>query len=204
MLPDFLSMSRARLDNVSDPTIAEGIAFHHRTDDAFHQAGAFVELQAEGITALEASGVGRGTARAVAHVGLELLLDGFLMENEPACVGYLEAVKLEGDLGLSFRRGGERFETLRARVPRYGLPTVYQTPEGVAEQLRKILAHRPRLAFSATDAPKVIAWLSEVRPAWLARAGMLLEEVAAGVGVDTASRARAILPHPFPVTSLGI
>ena len=76
MLPDFESMVKVRVVEVSDNSIQHGMNLHHRTDDAFHRAPTFLSLCTEALADLSDRGVRRGTARSVAHVGTEMFLDG--------------------------------------------------------------------------------------------------------------------------------
>lgn len=200
MLPDFASMSRARLRGAEDPEVAAGIAHHHATDEAFHGAPTFLELYSRGAEALEASGVGRGPARAVAHVGAELLLDGILLDDAAAGEAYLAAVALPREpLGLRFLgEGAERFAALHARLGEHGLPEDYRSPERVALRLEQILARRPRLSLSPEDRPAVTAHLHRTRDTLVTLAPRLLAEVRHGLSagprsVDTVTFARAIL-----------
>ncbi|MBX3268834.1 MAG: hypothetical protein KF729_01150 [Sandaracinaceae bacterium] len=200
MLPDLVSMCRARIADVEDEAVRAGVALHHRTDDAFHGAPTFVALQRDGIDALEAAGVGRGAARAVAHVGPELLIDGLLLDDPAACAAYAGAVAFEGALGLRFARGGERFEALRREAATRGLPNDLRAPPAVAARLERVLARRPRLALVAADAAPVTRWLAGARVRLERDLGRLLEEVHARLhAVDTEASARAILPRrDFP------
>jgi hypothetical protein len=75
MLPDFETMIRVPLIEVRNPDIRRGIELHHRTDDAFHRAPAFLALCAHALGELTEAGVRRGTARAVGHIGSEMFLD---------------------------------------------------------------------------------------------------------------------------------
>lgn len=198
MLPDFASMSGARLTGIDDPEIEAGVAFHHRTDEVFHASPTFVALCQQGTEELESRGVGRGTSRASAHVGVELLLDGHLLADEEAREDYLRAIALPGELGLRFRRGEARFLELRERLATYGLPTDYRSPERVATRLRQILARRPRLAFADGDEARVTPWLQEVRAELEMCLPRLLGEVSSGLErspdtVDTPRSGRAIL-----------
>ncbi|MCA9610681.1 MAG: hypothetical protein KC619_34035 [Myxococcales bacterium] len=200
MLPDFASMCRARVEAVRDPDVRRGVELHHRTDDVFHAAPTFLDLQRDGVETLEAAGVGRGTARAVAHVGTELLIDGYLLDDADACRAYEGAIRIEAPLGIEFRRGGERFAALRARAAGYGLPEDLRDPVAVSARLRRILAPRTRLAFADGDDPAVTAWLRRTHRALGDRLDDLLGEVREGLGaVDTDARERAILPRSeFP------
>ncbi len=179
MLPDFASMCRARLRGAGDAVVAAGIALHHATDDAFHNAPTFLSLYVSGTEALEAAGLGRGPARAVAHVGTELLLDGLLLDSATARSAYLEAVALESEpLGLAFKAdGAERFGALHARLRDHGLPEDYRSPERVALRLEQILARRPRLALAPGDRGPVTQHLGETRERLEELAPALMGEV---------------------------
>ncbi|MCB9593490.1 MAG: hypothetical protein H6719_12220 [Sandaracinaceae bacterium] len=200
MLPDFVSMCRARVVAIEDPLVQAGVDMHHRTDDVFHGCPTFTALQRDGVDTLEARGVGRGTARAVAHVGTELLIDGLLLDDPAACEAYRAGVAVSGDLGIQFRRGGDRFAELRARAAGHGLPLGLRAPSDVAARLRRILASRPRLAFAEGDDDPVIEWLEATRGELEGRVDTLLTEVRDGLGaVDMDARRRAILrSREFP------
>lgn len=196
MLPDFASMCRARFSQVGDPQVAAGVEFHHRTDGVFHATPTFLALQREALEALEAEGVGYGPARAVAHVGVELAIDGELLADEGACADYLQAVAALPTVDVSCSRGQPRFDAMAARATDFGLPDDYRSPRRVAERLERILAPRPRLAFANGDVDRVARWLERARPGIAGRIEALLDEVRAGLSVDTPARDRAILPHP--------
>lgn len=150
MLPDFASMSGARLAPIEHPELAAGVALHHRTDDAFHTAPAFVRLCERWGGELDARGLSWGAARAVAHVGTEMLLDGFLLDDAPTRDAYLRALAaIEEPLRSSVRvsgAGAERFPAVLDRIRAHGLPDFYRDPIAVADRLIRILASRPRLA----------------------------------------------------------
>ena len=55
--------------------LAAGLRFHHLTDEAFHGSRSFLEFSGQALSYLSRHGLPRGSARAVAHVGVELLLD---------------------------------------------------------------------------------------------------------------------------------
>ncbi|HEY0464343.1 MAG TPA: hypothetical protein VGC79_09055, partial [Polyangiaceae bacterium] len=153
MLPDFASMLRTRPPVATLEPLSAGLSFHHLTDDAFHGSQSFLEFSRQASRFLSDRGVTRGTARAVAHVGVELLLDAAFAYEDGANEAYLSAVAC----GLTDRVGGHiqwhasdarpRFEQLCQRLRERG--RFQQTPESelVAERLRNILADRPRLAM---------------------------------------------------------
>jgi hypothetical protein len=91
MLPDLAAMARLKLPaRIPAGPLAEGVALHHRTDGAFHGDPSFVGLTHQTLDLLTSHGVARGPARGVAHVGVELLLDGELLRI-PAVVEVYQA-----------------------------------------------------------------------------------------------------------------
>lgn len=169
MLPDFASMGRTRLERVDDRDVAEGVALHHRTDDAFHACPAFVRLCTETSVSLEQQGLPWGAARAAAHVGTELLLDGFLLDapgTERAAHDAVRALE-EPAVVASIRvhaAGAERWAELLARVRGRGLPDFYRDPVAVADRLIAILAPRPRLAIGEEHRETLRAAMRALRP----------------------------------------
>src|SRR5687768_8762401 len=80
MLPDLASMAGVRLDTTELPDdVAAGVRHHYAADAAFHGHESFIRLLRTVRTALADAGVARGPARAAAHVGVELALDGWLL-----------------------------------------------------------------------------------------------------------------------------
>jgi len=168
MLPDLSAMLGLRLTGALDPVIDAGIQCHHTTDAAFHGAPHFVRLCAQSMEALTARGVGRGTARAVGHVGSELLLDGMLSHDERAHQAYRDALRLAVDERLTDTLAWpvEQRERMRAGLLRLlaaPIPVGYREPAFVAERLQYILSRRPRLAMQPSDEPHVTAQLEAVR-----------------------------------------
>jgi len=183
MLPDFASMLRTRPPAATLDTLQAGLAFHHRTDDAFHGSPSFLEFSHEASRFLHGRGLPRGTARAVAHVGVELLLDAaFARENE-ANEAYLSAVDcaltehVQGHIHWQASDAHERFRhlclNLRSRGPVHENPAA----ELVAQRLRSILADRPRLAMDDHGQSVVREWVSSARPRINLGAPRLLREV---------------------------
>src|SRR5262245_17438640 len=86
MLPDLAAMTRVRLGPPVPPfpastDLSAGIALHHLSDAAFHGSRWFNEHNRALRDALLDAGVDPGAARASAHAGLEMLLDGELMSD---------------------------------------------------------------------------------------------------------------------------
>jgi hypothetical protein len=172
MLPDFGSIIGARIESVSAPTLARGVAFHHAVDAAFHDCEEFRTLSSASFAWLEARGVNRGSARALAHVGVELLLDRTLARNEAYRAGYMGALDASEhtetiawyELG---RRAGDnakpsahaRLTELLRRLQVFGVDLHVCPLSLIATRLERILARRPRLALSERDASHVLEWL---------------------------------------------
>lgn len=188
MLPDFASMIGTRPPPVSHGPMADGVALHHATDDVFHVTRNFTVLTDVAEDALKAEGIQRGTAMAVAHVGVEILLDGVLAQkNAAAVVAYRAALAAgqAGDLGEHIEwkddKFAGRFEEMMKRLLTYDIQETSVDPEVVTRRLRRTLAGRPRLAFGDGEMARIQAWAT----GWLARvevvSGALVAEVRAGL-----------------------
>ncbi|MDQ3035746.1 MAG: hypothetical protein M3Y87_25305, partial [Myxococcota bacterium] len=130
---------------------------HHRTDEVFHAAPEFVRLCTKWSAELEGRGLPWGASRAVAHVGTELLLDGFLLDDVATRAAYLRAIEaLTAPIASVIRvhgRGASRWPSLVERVLAHGAPDFYRDPALVADRLVLILAPRPRLAIDDAHRP---------------------------------------------------
>jgi hypothetical protein len=185
MLPDFAAMIRARPPRVDHAAIDSGMRFHWRTDEVFHRSADFRRLTRQAVDWLSARGVRSGSALAVAHVGVELLLDAALSGDEPAQRAYLGALKGATDAKLGRHLTWtsdverERFDHLRARLLDRGAIAGDIAPEIVAERLRRALADRPRLALDDAAVLAARDWASAARPGVSACAAPLVHELAA-------------------------
>lgn len=172
MLPDFASMLRTRLDGrcaaKPDPDVVAGVAFHHRTDSAFHAHPAFEALCAEGRRALIAAGLRRGSALAAAHLGIELLLDDHFLSDDTTRAAYQAALHSAGPRALGpalpWRDPGDagRFEGLRQRLLAVATSG---SPSPVTPRIVGALRHRPRLSIDDRSVPILDAWTADARPA---------------------------------------
>jgi hypothetical protein len=187
MLPDLSAMLGLRLGGSLDPVLDAGIQCHHTTDAAFHGSPHFVRLCARSVEVLTARGVGRGTARAAAHVGVELLLDGMLSHDAQAHAAYQEALATGVDHGLIDGLGwpAEQRDRMLAGLARLRLapvPVGYREPEFVTERLEYVLSRRPRLAMRPADVPhvgdQVRVLHRELSGSW----GELIDQVRARLG----------------------
>jgi hypothetical protein len=185
MLPDFAAMIRARPPRVNHAAIEAGRRFHWRTDEVFHRSADFRRLTSQAVDWLSARGVRSSSALAVAHVGVELLLDSALSGDEPAQRAYLGALKGATDeklgrhLTWTSDEERDRFAHLRARLLDRGAIAGDIGPEIVAERLRHALADRPRLALDDAAVLAARDWASAARPGVSACAVPLVRELAA-------------------------
>lgn len=183
MLPDFATMCGARLrhDAAHETELARGIAIHHATDATFHQLPAVTGLMRELDAQLAERGCARGPRRAVAHIGVELLLDGVLVDEPAYRDAYTRALAHDGE--PVWREPGDpaRFAMLRERLRAYGVPDDLREPARIAQRLRRMLGHRPLLAPSASDLAAIGAALAAFKPRVDVAAATVLRAMRASV-----------------------
>jgi len=188
MLPDFATMIGTRPPATTHPGLESGMRFHYRTDEVFHRSVGFRELTRSAFDWLQGHGVERGRARAIAHVGVELLLDADLARAEPVRRAYVAALHggAEHDLGrhLSWAaaEGHRGFEDLRARLLVRGVAADDPTPAVTSQRLRRALSARPRLALDDADELVAREWVTVAQPHVTARATGLARELADRLG----------------------
>ena len=167
MLPDFCGMLGLRVPDAPQNTLGDGIAFHHVTDHAFHELEAFRTFVREATAELDARGVRRGTARAVAHVGFELFLDAELAEDETARARYFDALGAgrEGAVFAHEMFVHDETERLSGLVRTLEERGVAKRPDSAAVVMRltRALASRSRLAIQPRDAAAVSEWVELFR-----------------------------------------
>ena len=185
MLPDFVSMAGLRLESVhGDAPLERGVAFHHVCDDAFHGAPLFVELMERAREELEHDGLDSGPAMAIGHVGVELLLDGYLVARDGVSKSYRYAMSEAADVavllrfdGITPEQGEARWRQLCQRLASAPVPQRYTEPAFVADRLIFILSARPRLAVPFGREPLVFDWARRAAPKVAASAEALFEQV---------------------------
>lgn len=188
MLPDLATMLGAPAPTAEPGRVADGIALHHRTDAVFHACDHFRDLNSSAFKELEARGLPRGAARAVAHIGTEILLDGVLAEHSTTRDAFHAALEhgasSEDSLGLEWRYppGRGRLAQLCRVIAQRDIQLDSQVPERVAYRLDRILGHRPRLRIPAEQLDLVTAWAKQADLAVREQADGLLTEVARGLG----------------------
>src|SRR4051794_35492034 len=180
MLPDFAGMAGLRLSPVSGPLpLLQGVALHHRTDEAFHGSPVFLELMDWTTRALTGSGVARGPARAVGHVGVELLVDGELLRADDVAAAYREALTHSERVHELFEDSAQlaRWIVLERHLHSHGVPYDYRNTDAVVRRLSRIFADRPRLALDESAERAVRGVLPELQHKVVARLPELLSRV---------------------------
>ncbi|CAN5889645.1 hypothetical protein BH11MYX3_BH11MYX3_40450 [soil metagenome] len=164
MLPDFSMMCGARIAGSDDEDVANGIALHHTTDAVFHRAPVVTGLMRELAARLERGGCARGPRRAAAHIGVELLLDGVLVDNEDYREAYV--LGLEYDAPVTWREEGDaaKFNALLERLRTHGVPDDLKKPESIVFRISRMLANRPLLAPSSNDLAVITVGVIEHKP----------------------------------------
>lgn len=156
-LPDLASMAGVWLDRERMPErVAAGVRCHLRADEVFHGHPAFVAGSSALRAALLEAGLARGPARAVGHIGWELLLDGQLVRSA-AEAAYWEAMAgahrvrvapaADGDVDVAGQRRWAEFVAVGGRRPELR----YDDPVWVAERVVAVLGRRPRLRVPAAQ-----------------------------------------------------
>ena len=185
MMPDFVSMAGLRLESVTgDAPLERGVAFHHTCDDAFHGAPMFVDMMEQAREELEHEGLDSGPSMAIGHVGVELLLDGYLVEQGGVTPGYRAAIEEAAHVdvllrfhGLDAEQGSARWRQMAKRLAQAPVPERYTEPSFVANRLVWILSSRPRLAVPFGREPLVYAWAERAAPQVAKQAKALFEQV---------------------------
>jgi hypothetical protein len=186
-LPDFASMRRTRLG----PAVGQlggGIALHHATDHAFHAEGWFLDLERDLREGFRHDGLPDGAARACAHVGPELLLDGALLADPSIARGVstvYEGISAPSDEVVDLVPDHERadWRTHLVGVATRLDPFTYGDPAIVAGRLHMITFRRPRLAFDGALVDAVSARMTAVQPHVVASAREVLDRVIGAVTV---------------------
>ena len=185
MLPDLANMLRTSPPQARHAEVDAGIRMHHETDRVFHDTETFRGLEANARCDLSNAGVPKGARRALAHVGVEFLIDAELAARTPAWTGY----------GLALQFGsseacGERLDWQNAATrPRFtalcdrlaAVPGARAESARIAQRLVAALAGRPRLELAAEHVACLEPWLEACRPQVSARLPELLIELSRGL-----------------------
>jgi hypothetical protein len=170
-----------RAPEVSSAPVAAGVRFHHETDAVFHELVPFRDWCRSSLAFLDSRGVGRGTARAVAHVGLEFLLDAELAEGDAARAAYfagLDAGQNPAVLDDMAWPADPRSRLTELSRLLSGRGVMTEVPAAVVvERLERTLVRRPRLAIAPHDRDAVLEWVELMRGLVVASTPALVAEL---------------------------
>jgi hypothetical protein len=181
MLPDLAAIARVRLRR-PDGDLGRGVEFHHACDAAFHESEWFRSANRELRDALVDVGVESGPARACSHAGIEMLLDGQLVDApvvEEQARLVLDTVAIRAD-ELAPLAEPELQDVWVERVRRIGEaldPTGYREPRFVAERLQRMTSGRRRIELPAAQVGTVTVALERFRAPVSQAAPTVLAEV---------------------------
>lgn len=185
MLPDLAGMLRTACPDAASEPLRAGLAFHLETDAVFHDCPTFSALNLAGLRALRLAGVGRGPARAAAHLGTELLLDSVLVARDAYAQSYLEALRRAQQAACSLIWSSsdvsQSFLGLAAHLLGKGCAIHEGDPERIGFRLARALEGRPRLEPTAAELSAITHWLHEQRPRVTRAAEPLLAELRRGL-----------------------
>jgi hypothetical protein len=200
MLPDLASALRTAVPCCSHAELGAGVRLHVETDRVFHSTATFQTLEHGARSALSAAGLSKGPRRALAHIGIEFLIDDELGPGDAR-----SAVITRYTAGLRFGASAacgsllrwsnpsdaERFAHLCERLAIHAEAThakaVHALPQHAADRrlaarLIACLAGRPRLELQPPEEGALEPWVAACRPAVAAAIPSLLNELAHGLG----------------------
>lgn len=177
LVPDFMNMvdrrararrrQAAKLVACADAFVGEiaaGVVQHHDDDDRFHNAPMFMQLQEQLSQQLRTTCPDPRGLRSwfVAHIGIEMLLDRSIMEEQPVLLDRLYQVFAEVDR-YEFRQAVEsitgrelpKFEPMYSFFLNERFLYDYKTDAGLFYRINRILARVGLDPFQ----PEQIAWV---------------------------------------------
>jgi len=188
MLPDLAAMARVRLAPASG-AVGEGVALHHASDAAFHSSAWFREYNLLVRDDLLAAGVDRGPARASAHAGLEMLLDGGLAAD-PAIVDATEAAfaaarddpaTAEDVAALVDERDRDLWRERVAMIGQALHPAVYTSTDEIAWRLHRMTRGRARIELPRDQVDVVALALAKRQADVIGQSGLVVADVVAAL-----------------------
>jgi hypothetical protein len=181
MLPDVATIARVRVTRPSG-AMGRGVTYHHECDAVFHELPWFVAHTVRLRDDLLAAGVDRGAARASAHAGLEMLLDGALVGDDVVqshVRGALDTLddRAESLAELAAEHDRERWVTTVRRIARALDTSSYADPTSITLRLQRMTAGRRRIELHASQSAAVTTVLAVAQPEVIAAAPGVLAAV---------------------------
>lgn len=169
MLPDLTAMARVPNSRaqLGSPDLKEGWEFHLKTDEVFHKTQCFQVLNRAALQHFTSLKIRKGPARACAHIGIEMLIDAHLAEDERYHAPYVQALRWgaqrEGDLGCPSPIDEKRLSALLEHLADKG-PVVHSTsPSRLAFRLERTLYDRPKLNPTDAELQLMVQYLCDFR-----------------------------------------
>jgi hypothetical protein len=165
MLPDLAAIVRVRVARATG-VLGSGVAYHHACDGLFHESAWFRSTNRALRDSLLDAGVDTGPARACSHAGVEMLLDGRLVDQPHVAHGArvtLDALHDRAPTLASLAPEPTRTVWVE-RVQMIGVtldPERYRDARFVAERLHRMTAGRRRIELPGDQVDVVAATLQE-------------------------------------------
>ncbi|MET0627097.1 MAG: hypothetical protein ABW033_01410 [Acidimicrobiia bacterium] len=184
MLPDLAAMARVRLGPASG-AMGDGVALHHASDAAFHSSAWFRQYNLLVRDDLLAAGVDRGPARASAHAGLEMLLDGGLA-SDPAIVDATEAAfaaardhrpTADDVAALVDERDRDLWRERVAMIGHAVHPGAYTSTDEIAWRLHRMTRGRARIELRRDQVEAVALALANRQAEVVGQSGLVVAGV---------------------------
>jgi hypothetical protein len=191
MLPDVAAIARVRVTR-PDGEMGRGVEYHHDCDAVFHDSPWFLEHNVRLRDDLLRAGVERGAARACAHAGLEMLLDGAFVDDARVQLHMRGALatlddRAESLAALAAEPDRERWVDAVHRIARALDTSGYADPESITLRLQRMTAGRRRIELRADHTAVVTTVLATAQPNVLSAAPAVLTEVRRGTGTHRAA-----------------
>jgi hypothetical protein len=188
MLPDLAAMARVRLAPAVG-ALGDGITIHHAADAAFHSSRWFNDRSQALRDELLEAGVDRGAARACAHAGLEMLLDGGLVGDgrvrraSDDAFAILVAPGPTRDAVHALAGDADRLRWAE-RLQRIGTTIevdAYRSAESIAHRLHRMTSGRTRIELRDSQVSTVARVLARSQPEVAADADGVVAAVVAAI-----------------------
>jgi hypothetical protein len=151
MVPDLSKLAGGAPLGIEHEDVDAGVRSHHAVDAAFHDHARFKAW----MRVVRDELGGTRIAYAAAHVGVELAMDGVLLER-----GLTDA--FDGAMRWARTELDGPWRALAQRAPE--VVDAYRTPDGVARRTLGAISRRPRLGRLALDERELSRAIAVVRP----------------------------------------
>jgi hypothetical protein len=180
MLPDLCRMAGEKPIRTAD-ALADGGVCHVRTDEVFHAHREFRRLCSEAFDELRTRGLARGSAKAAAHIGVELLIDGALYDDTHGRTHYLQSVQAAPAL-LRAHPISPALTRVLSSLQQRGALREHTAPSAIARRIDYATQGRRRLALGPGDLSRIDDWAETARADVESAAPSLVRDVAEGIG----------------------